>query len=82
MPRLRSLSGPEVVAIFEQFGFGIIRIKGSHHIMRRVVEGKKQTLNVPVHGKKPLPTGTRRSLYRDGCQYIPEEALRSHFYAE
>jgi hypothetical protein len=35
-----------------------------------------------VHGKKPLPTGTLRSVYRDGCQYLAEEELKPHFYAE
>jgi predicted RNA binding protein YcfA (HicA-like mRNA interferase family) len=82
MPKLRSLSGPEIIAIFERFGFAVIRVNGSHHIMRRVVEGKKQSLNIPVHGKKPLPTGTLRSVYRDGCQYLAEEELKPHFYAE
>lgn len=82
MPKLRGLSGQEVIAIFEQFGFSVIRIKGSHHIMRRVVEGKKQVLNVPVHGRKPLRRGTLRSVYRDGCEHILEDELRQHFYTE
>ncbi|MBI5668094.1 MAG: type II toxin-antitoxin system HicA family toxin [Chloroflexi bacterium] len=82
MPKLRSLNGQGVIAIFEQFGFSVIRVKGSHHIMRRIVEGKKQVLNVPVHGRKPLRKGTLHSVYRDGCQHIPEDELRPHFYTE
>ncbi len=51
MPKLRRLSGEEIVRIFEKFGFAIVAIKGSHYKLRRIVDNQKQTLHVPVHGK-------------------------------
>lgn len=53
MPRLRSLSGADIIKILESFGFEVISIKGSHHKLRRSVDEQKQTLHVPVHGKNP-----------------------------
>jgi predicted RNA binding protein YcfA (HicA-like mRNA interferase family) len=82
MPRLRRLSGAEIVQILEGFGFEVIDIKGSHHKLRRVVDEQRQTLHVPVHGRKPLPMGTLRSIYREACAYIPKDDLNPHFYAE
>ncbi len=82
MPRLRRLSGVEVIKILETFGFTVIRIKGSHHKLRRVVDGRKQTLHVPVHGNRPLAVGTLHSIYRDACRYIASETLKLHFYTD
>ncbi len=52
MPRLRSLSGADIIKILESFGFEVISIKGSHHKLRRIVNEQQQTLHVPVHGPK------------------------------
>ncbi|MEO8610863.1 MAG: type II toxin-antitoxin system HicA family toxin [Chloroflexota bacterium] len=82
MPKLRNLNGKQVVAILERLGFQIVRVKGSHHIMNRIVEGEIQRLNVPIHGNKPVSPGTLRSIYRDARQYILEENLREHFYTD
>ena len=82
MPRLRRLSGREVIAILEDFGFVVIKTRGSHHKLRRIVAGQKQVLLVSVHGNKPLPPGTLRSIYREACNYISEGKLRSRFFTE
>lgn len=91
MPKLRRLTGSEVVAILGKFGFEGVRIKGSHHIVERVVEyvdesGVKQeiqqTLTIPVHGHKQIPLGTLRKIYRDACRYIDEAELKPHFYGQ
>lgn len=81
MPRLRRLSGREIIAIFEQFGFVVIRIDGSHHHMRRQVEGKNQYLLVSVHSRKSLGPGLIRTIYRQALEYIPEDELRPFFYS-
>jgi predicted RNA binding protein YcfA (HicA-like mRNA interferase family) len=81
MPRLRRLTGIEIVRILKRFGFEVIRIRGSHHILRRVVGDETQTINVPVHGSKVLAPGLLKRLYRDSCRYVSEDELRSHFYA-
>ncbi len=80
MPKLRSLSGKELLKIFEQYGFEVIRIRGSHYRLRRTIEGKNQFLTIPVHGKKPLRTGTLRAIYRQALQYLQEDELMEHFY--
>jgi predicted RNA binding protein YcfA (HicA-like mRNA interferase family) len=38
MPKLRRLSGLEVIKILEAFGFEVVRVKGSHHVMQRTVK--------------------------------------------
>jgi len=69
MPKLRRLSGQDVIRILEDFGFTVVRIRGSHHILRRVILIDKieqtQTVNVPVHGSNPLATGMLMRLYGD-----------------
>ena len=42
MPKLRRLSGADVVAIFEGFGFELVSQRGSHVKLRRVTETGKQ----------------------------------------
>ena len=91
MPKLRRLNGLEVVRILRGRGFEVVRIKGSHHIMRRTVNvtttdgatiDEVQTINVPVHGSQPLATGMLKRLYRDMQRYLTDEELRPHFYTE
>jgi predicted RNA binding protein YcfA (HicA-like mRNA interferase family) len=82
MPKLRRLNGRQVVSILEDFGFEVVRIRGSHHNMRRIVNDQNQNLNVPVHGNKDLATGTLRSIYRQALDFISEDELRRHFYTD
>ena len=82
MPKLRRLSGADVVKILGQFEFVVVRIRGSHHVMRRVVNGETQTVNIPVHGSKILGPGMLKRLYRDTSRYLSEDQLRDYFYAE
>ena len=82
MPKLRRLSGREAVAILEDFGFMVIKTRGSHYKLRRIVAVQKQVLLVLVHGNKPLPPGTLHSIYREARNYISEGKLRSRFFTE
>lgn len=82
MPKLRRLSGKQVIAILERFGFEAIRVRGSHYQMRRIVNDQEQLITVPVHRNEPLSIGTLRSIYRHACLYIPEPDLRPHFYTD
>lgn len=48
MPRLRRLSGPEVIGILKGFGFAVHAQSGSHVKLRRLSPGgQKQTLTIP-----------------------------------
>jgi len=81
MPRLRPLSGEEVIDILGSFGFVIHSQRGSHVKLRRVtVSGGLQTLTIPRH--KELDHGTLRAIFRQAARFVPEEQLRPHFYAE
>ncbi|MBN1248717.1 MAG: type II toxin-antitoxin system HicA family toxin [Anaerolineae bacterium] len=81
MPRLRRLSGSDVIRILESFGFVVHAQRGSHVKLRRLGSRcERQTLTIPSH--KELDTGTLRAILRQASQYIPEEDLRPHFYTE
>ncbi len=81
MPKLRRLSGPEVVAIFQGFGFAVISQRGSHVKLRRLSPtGERQTLVVPSH--RQLDTGTCRAIMRQASRYIASDQLAPHFFAE
>jgi len=79
MPRLRTLSGREVVKILSQFGFKVFSQRGSHVKLRRILsDGTKQTLTIPLH--EELDKGTLRAIFRQALRYVPEEKLKPHFY--
>ncbi len=81
MPKLRRLSGAEVLRILERFGFIIQAQRGSHVKLRRIgPTGEKQTLTIPRH--QELDTGTLRAILRQASQYIPEPELRPFFYTD
>ena len=81
MPRLKNLSGREVVDIFVSFGFEVASQRGSHIKLRRIsADGPKQTLTIPYHNK--LDRGTLRAIYRQGLRYLPEEKLFPLFYSK
>jgi predicted RNA binding protein YcfA (HicA-like mRNA interferase family) len=60
MPKLPQFSGREIAKIFQQFGWVIIRQRGSHIIL--VKENHNATLSVPDH--KEVAQGTLRGLIR------------------
>jgi predicted RNA binding protein YcfA (HicA-like mRNA interferase family) len=81
MPKLRTLSGADVVKIFSQFGFVVEAQRGSHAKLRRLLsDGTRQTLTVPVHDE--LDKGTLKAIYRQSLRYLTEDQLRPHFYSD
>ena len=60
MAQLPTLSGKEVVKVFEQFDWEFVRQSGSHMIM--VKDGEMASLSVPKH--REVAKGTLRSLIR------------------
>ena len=79
MPKLKRLSGEDVIKIFASFGFGVLAQRGSHVKLRRLLpDGTRQTLTIPAH--KELDTGTLRAIYRQALRYIPDVELQPHFY--
>ena len=79
MPKLRVLSGREVIKILSKFGFEVVSQKGSHVKLKRVLPDEtKQTLTVPLH--EELDKGTLKAIIRQASRYIPEEDLKQYFY--
>lgn len=68
MALLPSLSGQDVVRVFESFGWSVARQRGSHIIMTK--SGEIVTLSIPAH--KEVAKGTLRSLIRSANLTIDE----------
>ncbi len=80
-PKLKRISGYEVVSILLKFGFVIHSQRGSHIKLRRSISpDEKQTLTIPNH--KEIDTGTLRAIVRQASKYINEDQLRIEFYTE
>ena len=79
MPRLRQLSGSDLLRIFAAFGFRVLSTRGSHVKLRRALtDGERQTLTVPLH--KELAPGTLYAIYRQALRYLPEVELKPWFF--
>ncbi len=78
-PRLKTLSGAEVIAALRHFGFEVVAIRGTHAKLRRQrTGGARQTMTVPIH--KELARGTLFAIYRQALRFIPESDLRPWFF--
>jgi predicted RNA binding protein YcfA (HicA-like mRNA interferase family) len=78
MLRLRRLSGAELV---RSFGFAVHSQRGSHIKMRRAgPEGATETLTIPAHDEVKI--GTLHAIFLQALRFIPEGALRPHFYSD
>ncbi len=63
MSELPPVTGRQAIAAFRKAGFEVVRIRGSHHVLKKA--GHRYLLTVPVHGSNPLKPGTLRRLIRD-----------------
>lgn len=61
MSSLPSVTGKEVIEAFSKVGFVVVRIEGSHHIMKK-----------PGHKKKAVKRGTLRKLIGDAGLTVGE----------
>ncbi len=81
MPKLKNLSGEDVIKIFENFGFLVVAQKGSHVKLKRFIDSNiKQTLTIPNH--KELDKGTVMAIYNQAMRYVSESKLREYFYTK
>jgi len=80
MPKLKRLSGDEVLSILQQFGFVVHSQRGSHVKLRRVAGAETQILTVPLH--RELDAGTLLAIFRQASRFIPQNELRRKFYAD
>jgi len=72
MPKLRRVSGEEVVRALERLGFVQVRQRGSHVVLkRRTAEGEIGCV-VPLH--RELAIGTLRGILRQ-AEITPDEFM-------
>lgn len=62
MTRLPRLKGRELIRILQTLGFGVVRSRGSHFLLRHE-DGR--TTTVPVHSGETLSPGLLRAILRD-----------------
>ena len=80
-PRLRRLSGRDVIRALGTFGFAVVNTRGSHAKLRRVgPDGARQMLTLPLHDE--LAAGTLHAIYRQALRYVPDDELRPHFFTD
>ena len=80
MPKLKVLSGEEVINGLGRFGFVVIKQRGSHVKLQRVLGGLKQTLTIVNHDE--MDKGTLKAIYNQASRYILESDLREYFYTD
>lgn len=62
MARLPRLKGKELIRILKQYGFEIVRIRGSHHSLKHP-DGRYTV--VPVHAGETIGTGLLLKILKD-----------------
>lgn len=78
MPKLRRISGNELLKLLINKGFVFIRQKGSHTRVVYDSGNNKHYLTVPLHSE--LDRGTLRSIMRSAEKCLAEEDIREIFY--
>ena len=71
MPPLPQLPGDRVVRALTNGGFEVVRVRGSHHVLRHP-DGRGTT--APVHAGQEVRPGTLRAILRD-CGLTAEQFL-------
>ncbi len=73
MSRLSSLTGRQLISALEALGFGVVRIRGSHHFLKHS-DGRSTV--VPVHSGETIGRGLMAKILRD--TEVTREQLRKH----
>ena len=71
MAKLPNLTGKELIAALALVGFSVIRVKGSHHILRHQ-DGR--TTVVPVHASESIGPGLLVQILKD-CEMSRDELI-------
>jgi predicted RNA binding protein YcfA (HicA-like mRNA interferase family) len=69
MAKTSRLTGKELIKILKTQGFEVVRIKGSHHILKNS-EGKVTV--IPVHGNEIIGPGLLTKILAD-CEIRKED---------
>lgn len=60
MSKLPRITGQDALKAFRRLGFGVDRVRGSHHILKK--PGHQYHLSLPVHRGRTVTPGTLKSL--------------------
>jgi len=81
MPKLKTLSGGDVVKIFSLFGFEIKAQRAATlNCDACSAVAPRLTLTIPMHDE--MDKGTLKAIYRQALRYLTEDQLRPHFYSD
>lgn len=69
MNKLPALTGKELIRALNEVGFEVIRVKGSHHVLRHA-DGRSTV--VPVHAGETIGPGLLNKILRD-CEVTKEQ---------
>jgi predicted RNA binding protein YcfA (HicA-like mRNA interferase family) len=78
MPKLKQLSGKEVVKIFEAHGFEITRTVGSHVRLTLFKDDSSFHITIPLHDA--LKKGTLHGVIKDFELCFGKEETKKFFY--
>lgn len=59
---MKAISGKEMATLYEERGWTLRRVRGSHHHYAK--EGCSQIATIPIHGSTALAIGLQLSLMR------------------
>jgi predicted RNA binding protein YcfA (HicA-like mRNA interferase family) len=73
MAKSPRLTGKQLIKALKLFGFEVVRIKGSHHILRN---SKGNVTVVPVHSHEIIGPGLLAKILAD-CEIKSQDLLKS-----
>ena len=79
-PKLKNLSGKEVINFLLRSGFVFKRQRGSHIVLVGSFEDIEVIAIVPAH--KSISVGTLKSLYRQAKRCLPDNIVNDFFYSK
>jgi predicted RNA binding protein YcfA (HicA-like mRNA interferase family) len=71
MPKLPRLTGKELIAVLRKAGFELIRVRGSHHLLRHS-DGRATV--VPAHSGETIGPGLLTKILHD-CELSVDELV-------
>jgi predicted RNA binding protein YcfA (HicA-like mRNA interferase family) len=72
MAKLPRIDGRQLIAVLGRAGFDVIRVRGSHHLLRHP-DGR--TTTVPLHGRETIGPGLLSKILAD-CALSRDEFQR------
>jgi predicted RNA binding protein YcfA (HicA-like mRNA interferase family) len=71
--KLAGLNGRKIVKALQRGGFVVVRVSGSHHVLRKPNFPASKVI-VPVHGARDVPPGTVASILKQAALTVEEFA--------